>query len=194
MQEISAIVELLALLVLEPRTGVLIALLAIAACIDMRAYRIPNWLTFGGASFALIYSVVIPFSPFHGFSWAAGGLVIGLLAMLPLYVLRVMGAGDVKLMAMSGAFLGAGDVLYAVICTFIAGGLAAVLFAMRRRAFRQMVGNIKTTTELMILSATTGVSAGDINTRRKSVGKLPYGASIFVGITGYVVMKQFGFI
>lgn len=194
MQEFYAISELLALLVLEPRTGLLIALLAIGACIDIRTYRIPNWLTFGGTAFALVYSVAVPFSPGHGFLWAIGGLTAGLFIMLPLYAMRVMGAGDVKLMAMAGAFLGTTDVFSAAVSTFIAGGVAAILFAVHRRVFRQMMGNIRTTAEMMIVSAATGVGAGSIDARKKSVGKLPYGVSIFVGTAGYVVARHFGFI
>ena len=52
-----------------------------------------------------------------------GGLAIGLVAMLPLYFLRAAGAGDVKLMAMAGAFLGPLDTLGAVIFTWLAGAL-----------------------------------------------------------------------
>lgn len=93
----------LTMLVTDPRTGVLLALLIIAAVIDYRTHKIPNWLTMGGAAFALIYEATIPFSLQHGFLWALGGFALGFLILLPLRVLKVMGAGDVKLMAMAGA-------------------------------------------------------------------------------------------
>ena len=58
--------------------------------------------------------------------WLAG-LALGLLLLLPLYLLGACGAGDVKLMAMTGAFLGPQDALGAILMTFLAGGLLAAL-------------------------------------------------------------------
>ena len=46
----------------------------------------------------------------------------GLALLLPLWLLRVMGAGDVKLMAAVGAVVGVPGVLYAVLWSFIFGG------------------------------------------------------------------------
>ena len=48
MQEFNAFVELLVMLVSDPRIAVLFVLLMIAAVVDYRTYRIPNWLTLGG--------------------------------------------------------------------------------------------------------------------------------------------------
>ncbi len=69
---------------------------------------------FFGAGLGLLLNSVLPEG--YGFVsslpgalglWKAlAGLGLGLLIMLPLYMLRALGAGDVKLMAMVGAFLG----------------------------------------------------------------------------------------
>lgn len=184
--------ELLLILVTDPRTSTLLSLLLIAAVIDYRTYRIPNWLTFGGAAFALLYSIAVPFTPFHGFLWSLGGLTVGLFIMLPLHMLRVMGAGDVKLMAMAGAFLGVADTLYAVLSTFIVGGVAGILFALYYKVFGRMISNIKASVQLMLLSAVTGTAVGNSVQAAQSVGKLPYGVSICIGTAGYVVAKQIG--
>lgn len=191
-ESLYAIAELLSMLIIDPRTGVLLVLLVIAAIIDFRIYRIPNWLTFSGAAYALLYSIVVPFSLFHGFLWALGGFAIGLLVLLPLRVIRVMGAGDVKLMAMTGAFLGVSDTLYAIVFTFITGGIAALLYAAYHRVMGRMLGNIKTSAELAYLSAVSGALASGATHVHQSVGKLPYGVSICIGTTVYVVVKQLG--
>src|SRR6478752_4835233 len=125
MSEFSALLDLLRMLLVDPRTAVLFALLIAGAWKDCLSMRIPNGLTYGGATFALIYSAIVPFSTHAGFWWSVGGLFAGLLLLLPLYMLRVMGAGDVKLMAMAGAFLGLSETPLAVLWVFMAGGLFA---------------------------------------------------------------------
>jgi prepilin signal peptidase PulO-like enzyme (type II secretory pathway) len=79
--------------------------LAAAVVIDVRTRRIPNWLTGGLAAggFGLAFGggSVTPWQ-------ALLGLALGLALMLPGHVIGATGAGDVKLMAAVGAFLGPG--------------------------------------------------------------------------------------
>ena len=63
MQEFQALLELLAMLITDPRSVVLFVLLAVASVSDWRSYRIPNWLTFGGAAFALLYHTAAARTP-----------------------------------------------------------------------------------------------------------------------------------
>lgn len=193
MQELSALLELLAMLLKEPRTAVLFVLLVTASISDYRTYKIPNWLTAGGIAFALIYNSVVPFYRDHGFLWALGGMMIGFLIMLPCYALRIMGAGDVKLMAMVGAFLGVTDTLHAVIYSFIAGGIAALLFAIRTRALGRLLTNVKGITQMMMVSAAGGFKPNLQIEANKSAGKLPYGICISTGTVAYVIAKQIGY-
>ncbi|WP_211462708.1 A24 family peptidase [Collimonas silvisoli] len=194
MQAFYSLLELLGMLVTDPRTGVLIALLIVASVCDFRVYKIPNWLTASGTAFGLIYNTAAPISPHAGFPWAFEGMLLGLLMMLPLYALKVMGAGDVKLMAMVGAFLGVPAILYAVLCTFIVGGIAALGFALFNRALGRMLGNVKNIVQIMVLSAIGGIRPDAHMEASKSVGKLPYGVSIGIGATGYMVARQLGYL
>lgn len=194
MQELYSLGELLVMLITDPRTGILFALLVVASVIDYRTYRIPNWLTMSGAAFALAYSVVTPFSPTHGFFWALGGFAAGLLTTLPLYALKAMGAGDVKLLAMVGAFVGLSDVWHVLASTFIVGGAAALMFAAYHRVLGRMMLNIKTSVQTIMLTAAAGMKPHAQVDARSSVGKLPYGVSIAIGTMSYVVMKQLGYV
>lgn len=193
MQELDSLRELLVMLVKDPRTGVLFALLLIACITDYRTYKIPNWLTASGIVFALIYNTVFPFSRDLGFFWALGGLTLGFLVMLPCYVLKIMGAGDVKLMAMVGAFLGVDDCLHAIIYSFIAGGIAALGFAFINKAMVRMLGNVKSITQMMMFSVIGGFKPDVRIEPSQSIGKLPYGICISVGTIAFVVAKQLGY-
>ncbi|WP_211470480.1 prepilin peptidase [Collimonas humicola] len=194
MQAFQSLLELLGMLVMDPRTGVLIALLIVASICDFRFYRIPNWLTASGTAFGLIYNTMVPISLHIGVLWAFEGLLLGLLMTLPLYVLKVMGAGDVKLMAMVGAFLGVPAIFYAAVSTFIVGGIFALGFALFHRALGRMLGNVKNIAQTMMLSAIGGIKPEIRLEASQSVGKLPYGISIGIGATGYMVARQLGYL
>jgi len=192
-QEAKTFFELLVSLVTDPRTGVLISLLGIAAVTDYRSFRIPNWLTLGGILFALVYRTVYARTLASGFSDSFGGLLVGFGMMVPLYVFKVMGAGDVKLMAMVGAFIGVHDTPYAVLSTFIVGGIAAIGFAIAKGAFARMVANIRYVVQNMLVSTAFGFKPDGSMRVGTSIGRLPYGVSIAVGTIGFVLARQLGF-
>ena len=93
-------------LLMNAQGWLLTGLLLIAAVSDYRTRRIPNELVLAGAAAGLLGNTLFSTLPLDGFVTALQGLATGLAAFLPLYLLRLMGAGDVKLMAMVGAFLG----------------------------------------------------------------------------------------
>ena len=194
MQQVASLFELLAMLVMQPRTGVLFALLLIAAINDYRYYRIPNWLTGGGIIFALLLSTVVPFYKGQGFIWALGGMAIGFAAMFPMYALRIMGAGDVKLMAMVGAFLGVTDAVHAVLYSLVAGGAGALIFSLANGTGLRMLANLKSAAYMMMISATAGIRPDLKLPPGQSVGKLPFGVCICAGSAGFVVARQLGYV
>src|SRR3990167_7222316 len=122
--------NLMGLLALTPLVG----LLLMVARHDIRSHRIPNKLVLIGVVLGVVLNGLLPEGQgFNsaipgGLGWLAAlkGLGVGMAVLLPIYWLRAMGAGDVKLMAMVGAFLGSSDVLGAVLATFIAGGVMAL--------------------------------------------------------------------
>ncbi len=111
-------------------TVVLVAGLIAATVIDIKTRRIPNVLTatMAGLGFAMALTRVSGISP----GAAALGFVLGLALMLPGHALGATGAGDVKLMAAVGAFMGPALVLTAFLATAVAGGVLAIVVAMRR--------------------------------------------------------------
>lgn len=192
MTEFLSFIDLVGMLLGSSRTLTLFALLVAAAIIDQRTLRIPNWLTLGGTAFALIHSAFVPFYPGQGFLWALGGAAIGFISLLPLYAMRAMGAGDVKLMAMAGAFLGSADIIAAILASFIVGGVVALGFTIWRKALWRLLLNLKNPVGLLMQTAATATAVPGTADSGKSIGKLPFGVSICVGTIGCVVAKQLG--
>ena len=182
------------MLVRSPRTGVLVALLLIAAISDIKTGRIPNWLVLGGAAYGLLYNAFFPVFPRDiGLLFALGGLAVGLGALLPLYFVRVMGAGDVKLMAMVGAFLGASATVAAMLATLITGGFLAIAFALCSGRLGRLVHNVATMFRGTLLTFASGVGGLTVHDG-PSAGKMPYGIAIAAGTIGYMVLEQLGLI
>jgi prepilin peptidase CpaA len=194
MSELRAFFELLGMLVTDPRTGVLLALLVAAAVSDYRSYRIPNIITGGGILFALVYNTLVPPEWHADWTWAPAGMLLGFGALLPMYAIRAMGAGDVKLMAMVGAFLGFNATLLALLFCILTAGLAALAFALRKGVLGQLFGNVGGLMRGMLWSA---VAAGRPQLQpaaMQSVGKLAYGVSIAIGTASYLVAQQFNLV
>lgn len=106
-------------------------LVAVAAAIDWRVQRVPNVLTFGGAAFGALLQFVVN-GP-GGLVTAALGLFVCMACFMPFYVMRGMAAGDVKLMAAVGAFVGPLVGLVACLYTMLVGaliGIAYICFAL----------------------------------------------------------------
>lgn len=194
MSELQALRELLLMLLQQPRLLVLMALLLMAALIDWHSMRIPNWLTGSGAALGLVLSVVSPPSVHMGFSFALGGLALGLVLMLPLYLLGVMGAGDVKLMAMTGAYLGVPYTMHAVLFVFVTGGVLALATVLWRRAWTPLLRNLASILLMLRVAPQAVVRSSGLLASMPSVGKLPYGVSICAGTLVYVLAHQLGYV
>lgn len=104
-----------------------LVLVWIAAAWDVHQRRIPNLLVL----MALMVGVILQtaMSGISGALGAVAGLAVGLAVLLPGYLLGGTGAGDVKLMAAIGTFLGPQGVLLAALASIGVGSLVALGYA-----------------------------------------------------------------
>lgn len=109
---------------------------AVVAVCDCRSRRVPNALVAAGLIAALAFALV------HGSPFgmtparALAGAAVGLVALMPFFALGVMGAADVKVFAVLGAWCGVNALLGLWVAASLAAGVHAVvlLLAMRGRA------------------------------------------------------------
>ena len=120
---------------------VVVLLVSGIACVcDLRTRRIPNLLTFGGAALAIVYAIWVA-GP-GGLVTSVGGWLTGAALFMPMFMLGGMGAGDVKLVACIGAWLGPMLALFVALYSAVAGGVMAVGVALCTGYFKQAVGNV----------------------------------------------------
>ncbi len=118
-----------------------IAIAATACVFDVRTARIPNVLTFGAAILGVLFHTASPHG--HGLTAAMLGFGTGLLVFFPIFALGAMGAGDVKLMAALGAWLGWYPIVFVALYGSLAGGVLALAVAFARGYARQALTNIR---------------------------------------------------
>lgn len=117
-----------------------LALALSAAWTDWRTRKIPNWLTVPALLLGFTVHTAIAGWPGAKTSLAGASLALGLL--LPLVLLRGLGAGDWKLMGALGALLGPVLLLYVLLGSILVSGLMAIVEVMRTRRVRETMRNL----------------------------------------------------
>ena len=118
--------------------AILVAL--IAAVWDLKTRRIPNVLTFGSAALAVLTHLFLSGPAAAGLSLA--GWLVGVAFFLPFFVLGGMGAGDVKLMAALGAWVGPATAVWVALFSLIAGGVIGLAVALAFGYLTQAFANV----------------------------------------------------
>lgn len=157
----------------------------VAAILDYRTKKLPNWLTVPGFVAALVYHAVMGASTggWTGLGWALanalGGFAVGFGILLVLWLIGSGGAGDVKLMGALGAWLGAAATLqvFLVSTVFVLLGSLLVLTA-------NFLGRGMQRTKDRYLSTGTrpsirGASSEELDRQRRVHRRLmPYGVPV----------------
>ncbi len=119
---------------------ILVAVLIIAAITDLKQRKVYDWLTLPALVMGLAWNTVEMGWP--GVSFSLLGLLVGGLLFLPFFVWGGMGAGDIKLMAVVGAFGGAWFAVQVWFYTALAGGALAIVLLLIRRELISTLKNL----------------------------------------------------
>jgi len=149
------------------------SLLVIAAIGDVRTRRIPNRLVALIAVLGICWSIAaMPLLP--GASRSLEGLGIGLACWFPLYLFGWLGAGDVKLFAAAGAWLGPLGALQGSLIAALLGAVLALIWMLRSSGFKSVFQTLGIATALPSVLTTPADP-------QKSARTLPYGVPISAG-------------
>jgi len=125
---------------MTPSESIAVGIVGIACIFDLHSRRIPNALTIGAAAAALLAAGVA--GGVTGLTSSLSGWLLATALWIPFYALGGMGAGDVKLLAAVGAWLGPAGVVHASIYTGIAGAIMALSIALARGLLRETFSNL----------------------------------------------------
>ncbi len=151
-----------------------LALTLSAALLDWRSRRIPNWLTVPGLLIGVGTHSML--TGWHGTLFALEGAALALVLLIPLVLLRALGAGDWKLMGAVGAFLGPILFLFVLLGSIFASGIMAVVQVLR-------VGRVMETLRNMVVLVKGFFAFGlkknpQISLDNPRLLKLPFGVAV----------------
>lgn len=179
--------------------SILVLMVVVAAVSDLRARRIPNALVASGIVIALALQTVAA-TLFPSFLTASTGWMSWMLGMLvgfgmfiPFYALRGMGAGDVKLMAAVGAFVGPAFAFKIALATFLIGGVWSLCVVVAKGKVADAWVNMRALLRPSLARGGTASGAGAAMASalpRPSVGRLPYGVAIALGTVAVLQMAR----
>jgi len=160
-----------------------------AAGFDLRYRRIPNWLNLSGLLLGVGLNAV--FFSWHGTVAATEGLLLATAVYLPLYLLRGMGAGDVKLMAAVGALVGPEHWLEILIGTAFGGAAAAVIYAWLKGRLSETACNLYFLVKDLIQLRAPHKTNPELDFRNPASLSMPHGVVIATASIGFIVLNLF---
>ncbi|MFP5393972.1 MAG: prepilin peptidase [Gammaproteobacteria bacterium] len=156
----------------------LLALLLAASVFDLIQRRIPNRLLLAALIAALGLHLANG-TPMVLLSTCLGGFALGLVMFLPLYMCGAMAAGDVKLMAVVGAFTGPALAFPIALASYCFGGVLAIVMALCMRRGRAVLANVGQLLRPLWMRACGLPLPAAVPVA--SVGGMPYAVAISMG-------------
>lgn len=163
-------------------------LAAIAAYTDWRWRRIPNWLTIPSAVLGIVSNSLAFGWP--GAKQALLGMLLGLGLLLPLVLIRSMGAGDWKLAGAVGAFYGPSQLLTILLWGALLGGFMALVLILWRRRLGQTLRNM-----LHILASFLSfhLPSSKVTLDDPDAIKIPFGIALAMAVVLFSAGHSWGF-
>jgi len=168
-----------------PAIRIFLELLVIVAAVwDVRTRRIPNWLTLPGVVLGVALNTFL--FEINGLWFSLKGLGLAFCVYFVLYLLRAMGAGDVKLMAAVGAAAGWQNWLGILVLTSVAGAVAGLLLVAFKGRLRKTVGNLGIILSSLGRGRAPYKETPELDVSSDKALRLPHGALIALGTLGFL--------
>ena len=168
---------------------ILVVMVLAAAGYDLKIRKIPNWLSLSGVVLGVGLNCFLLGG--EGLQLALLGMGLALLVYVPLFVVRGMGAGDVKLMAAIGAIAGPRQWLIIFLVTAILGGLVSLVLVVYKGRLISTLSNLSTIVFELANARQPFHKDETLDFRHERAIGLPHGAVIAVGSFGFLSLAPF---
>jgi prepilin peptidase CpaA len=155
---------------------------AIAGWSDWRWRRIPNWLTVPGLVVGIGANATT--QGWTGVKDSLLGAGLGLALLLPLVLVRSLGAGDWKLTGALGAFLGPQRLIAVLLGTILVAGLMAIVWIVAKKRVRQTGRNIW---QMLVAFVRFRLPAPDVTLDGPESLKVPFGVAMAMTVLALAV-------
>ena len=159
----------------------------IAGWTDLRSRRIPNWLTVPGLLIGVAANTAL--GGWSGLKSSLLGAALGLALLLPLVLLRSLGAGDWKLAGALGAFAGPSLLVNLLLGSVFVAGVMAVVLIIYKGRIRQTLRNIG---HILISLVTFRLPGAQVSLDNPESLKVPYGVALAFTVVLYGIASKLG--
>jgi prepilin peptidase CpaA len=166
--------------------SLLVTILVICLITDLKERKIYNKIIFPGLIIALLLNFIL--GSWNGLLDSVEGLFIGLGILLIPYLMGGMGAGDVKLLALVGAFKGTLFVLYTAIYMALLGGIIAIGILLFQKGVLQRLRSVL----YFVVGKRYGMKIPLILSKDAMKTTYPYGVAIAGGAFLSLFFKGWG--
>jgi prepilin peptidase CpaA len=172
--------------------GILVLVVIVAAAFDLRYRRIPNWLTLSGLVLGIGLNSLLVAEPglhwYDGYNWRSSlaGFGLAFVIYFPLYLLRGMGAGDVKLMAAIGSLVGPVNWFGVFVLSNVLGGLAAVALLLFRGRVGKTFGNVGFMLSELAHMRAPYARKEELDVKSPKAATMPHGLAIAIGSLAFL--------
>ena len=147
---------------------------------DLRARRIPNWLTVPALLIGLAVNSAL--SGWSGLKASLLGAGLGLALLLPFVLLRSLGAGDWKFAGALGAFAGPGMTVDLLLWSVLVAGVMALVLVIYKGRLRQTLKNIG---HILFSLVTFRLPGSHVSLDNPDSLKVPYGVALALTVLLY---------
>jgi prepilin peptidase CpaA len=155
----------------------------IAGYTDWRSRRIPNWLTVPGFAVGLTLSAIV--NGWSGLRDSLLGTGLAFALLLPFWLLKSLGAGDLKFAAALGAYTGPGRLIDILIgSVFVAGVMALMLVIYKRR----LLETIKNIGHILVSLVTFRLPGSHVTLDNPNALTIPKGVALALTVLLYGVL------
>jgi prepilin peptidase CpaA len=169
-----------------PTQFLLVGFVVTAAVFDLLTRRIPNWLNLTALVLGLGLNLFL-YKTF-GLWQSLSGLGLAFLVYFPLYLVRGVGAGDVKLMAAVGAIVGPRNWLTIFVLGALVGGVLAVALLLTRGRLLRTLRNVGVIVNELLQLRPPYARHEELDISKGVT--LPHGASVALGSLLFVLLPR----
>ncbi len=166
----------------------LLVILIAAVVMDVKSYKIRNSLIL----FGLILGLIFLMTDFNksNLLFYLGGAILPILLLFPLFILKALGAGDIKLFAVIGFFCGYNIILKVMLYSLFVGGFMSIIQLFRSKNFYESLIYFIKFIRYQLKSPSKIITYSNIK-REGYLGVIHYSIAILIA---YLIILWRGFI
>lgn len=145
-----------------------------AIAMDLTTEKIPNWLCLLAIFFG--FSINSYFAQLSGLMVSFVGFSLAFIILFPTFILKILGAGDIKLMMGIGALMGPQLLVWSIAYGIVAGAITSILLIIWKSGFSGCFKTLKRYWDCLYLRTYFKPEEGEAAGQR-----VPYAPALAIG-------------